>query len=367
MQKHDYPLTRGDRILRRIRILLKDYTEFRHNCLPHYARAVRFLPLDRLENNHITVEFEDGSVPLHLANPIVLAAGANKNGKLVADYANIGFGGVCVGTVTRHKRTGNPHSPRVGLVESKRLIYNSMGLGNDGVEKVCTRLVEQISEIHKRGICLGLSVAETPGTVGEEERLCDFVETFEIAYRASSDFVELNVSCPNTGEARLDLDTRFVERLFAEVQKIRNAQEPKKAVFVKLSPALTDAQLIQLLGLVKFYSISGVVLGNTLPSTPALQKKYGLKVLTNDGGSGGISGRPLYSRVKKMIKIAKKEFPNLRVVACGGIDTGAKVKEVMDLGASFVECYSVVAFRHLAAVRMMQEYKRALRKPGKAL
>jgi dihydroorotate dehydrogenase len=344
---YDYPLTCGDRLLALIRRVFKNHAEFRHECLPYYAR---FAPLfgGKQVKAPLTVDFADGSAPLQLANPIVLAAGANKNGKRAADYANIGFGGACVGTVTRHKREGNPHRPRVGLVESERLIYNSMGLGNDGVETVCARLAGQ-------KMCLGLSVAETPGTVGEEERLCDFVETFEIAYRAPNDFVELNVSCPNTGEARLDLDTRFVERLFAEVQKIRNAQAPKKAVFAKLSPELTDTQLVQLLKLVESYSLSGVVLGNTLPSTSEHQKKYGLQVLTDAGGSGGISGRPLYERVREMVKIAKKEAPSLRIVACGGIDCGAKVKELMDLGASFIECYTVVAFRHLAALRMTQE------------
>ena len=349
MFNYDYTLDSGDKILTFIRCVFKNHAEFRHSCLEFYAK---FSPLwggEPFTGKH-TINFSDNSQPVNLCSPIVLAAGANKNGKSINAYANLGLGGITVGTVTRYSRIGNTHKPRVGLDEFNRLIYNSMGLNNDGVEKISARVEKQISRARKNNFAVGISVAETPGAA-EEKRLQDLLETFSIAYK-TADYLEVNVSCPNTGEERLDLDTVFMAQAFGSIENFRKNTPCRKAVYAKLSPDLTDRQLLSLLDLLSRFGVNGVILGNTYPSEKLF---YFLPVLNDNGGSGGISGRPLYENTFRKSSLAKKHFPDFSVIACGGIDHGLKVRDLLNEGADFVQVYSVFAFRWMAGQKMMKE------------
>jgi dihydroorotate dehydrogenase len=349
MFNHDYTLDFGDRLLALIRCIFKNHAEFRHSCLGLYAKFSPFwggVPISEKR----TISFSDNSQPINLCSPIVLAAGANKNGKGINDYANLGLGGITVGTATRNFRIGNTHKPRVGLDEFNRLIYNSMGLNNDGIGKISERVKTQIGNANENNFAVGISVAETPG-IAEEKRLPDLLETFSIAYK-TADYLEVNVSCPNTGENRLDLDTAFMSQAFGSFGEYRKTSYCRKAVYAKLSPDLTDKQLLFLLELLSQLGVNGVILGNTYPSEKLF---YSLPVLNDKGTSGGISGRPLYENTFRKTVLAKKHFPNLSVVACGGIDHGLKVRDLLNEGADFVQVYTVFAFRWMAGQKMMKE------------
>ena len=352
MANYDYTLDFGDKLLAFIRYVFKNNAEFRHSCLGLFAW---FSPLyggevckdERLKRK---ISFADGSQPINLCSPLVLAAGANKNGKNINAYANLGLGGITIGTATRNFRSGNPHRPRVGLDEFNRLIYNSMGLNNDGVEKISARVEGQIKHARKNNFAVGLSIAESPG-IADKDRLQDLLETFSIAYK-TSDYLEINVSCPNTGEDRLDLDTAFMKEAFASIENHRKTAPSRKAIYAKLSPDLTDRQLLSLLDLLSQFGVNGVILGNTYPSEKLF---YSLPALNDKGTSGGISGRPLYENTFRKTILAKKHFPQFSVVACGGIDHGLKVRDLLNEGADFVQVYSVFAFRWMAGVKMGRE------------
>lgn len=369
-ENHDYYLLKGDKLLALIRRIFKSSPEFRHDSLKHVARFAPYIPFiggkpDFTPELKTVIQFPDRSNPITLSAPIILAAGANKTAKRVSDYANLGFGGVSVGTATRHYREGNLHRPRIGFLEEDRSIYNSMGLNNDGVEVISKRVDDQLVRIHKSGMSVGISVAETPGLTKETEKLQDVLESFAIAYK-SADYIEINVSCPNTGENRLDLDTHFVEMLFAEIMNYRKSQAIRKAVYAKLSPDLSEHQLISTLDVLVRYGVNGVIVGNTFPTKkigelPMFAKYEDLKVLRADGDKGGISGRPLYLNTYWMTQLVKSRFPQLSVIACGGIDHGLKVFDLMQAGADAVQCYSVCAFRWMPAHSMRRELVEALK------
>lgn len=368
-ENYDYYLLKGDKLLALIRRIFKGSPEFRHNSLKYVARLAPFIPFwggkpDFSPALKTVIQFPDRSNPITLSAPIILAAGANKTALRISDYANLGFGGVTAGTATRRFREGNPHRPRVGFLENDRSIYNSMGLNNDGVEAIAARVDSQIVRIHKSGMAAGISVAETPGLVTESEKLKDVIESFSIAYKAA-DYIEINVSCPNTGENRLDLDTRFMETLFAETMNYRKSQAIRKAVYAKLSPDLSERQLISILEALSRYGVNGVVVGNTFPTKkigelPMLSKYGELKSLRSDGDKGGLSGRPLYQNTFWMTKLVKSLFPEMSVIACGGIDHGMKVFDLIRAGADAVQCYSVCAFRWMPAHAMRRELCEAL-------
>lgn len=370
-ENHDYNLLKGDKLLAFIRRVFKKWPEFRHDSLKHVARFAPYLPFlsgkpDFTPELKTTITFPDKSNPIVLSAPIILAAGANKTALRVSDYANLGFGGVSVGTATRHFRKGNTHRPRVGFLEEDRTIYNSMGLNNDGVEVIAKRVSAQIASIHKSGMSVGISVAETPGLSSEKEKITDVLESFAIAYPVG-DYIEINASCPNTGENRLDLDTQFIEHLFSEIMKYRDSQSIRKAVYAKLSPDFSENQLLATVEVLVRSGVNGVIVGNTFPTKkmgelPMFAKYDELKVLRADGDKGGLSGRPLYLNTYSMTQFVKSRFPQLSVIACGGIDHGEKVFDLMQAGADAVECYSVCAFRWMPAHAMRKELFKALRR-----
>ncbi|MCF0215061.1 MAG: dihydroorotate oxidase [Fibrobacteraceae bacterium] len=370
---HEYYLGTGDKLLALIRKVFHKYPEFRHDSFKHVARFAPFIPFlggkpDLSKSLKRVVTFSDHSNSLYFSCPIILAAGANKTALRIKDYANVGFGGITVGTATRRFREGNTHKPRIGFLENDRAIHNSMGLNNEGVEVISKRVDEQLMAAHKAGLSVGISVAETPGLTDEDEKIKDILESFAYAYKAG-DYIEINVSCPNTGENRVDLDTRFLERILTEIMNYRNAQALRKAVYAKLSPDLNEMHLNAIMEMLECTGINGVVVGNTYPTKkiselPVETTYEQLTPLRADGDCGGLSGRPLYENMMWTVSYVRSHYPKMSVIACGGIDHGFKVYDLLKIGVDAVQCYSVVAFRWMAAHAMRAELEFALREDG---
>ena len=370
---HEYYMRVSDRILALIRRIFHNNPEFRHDSLKHVARFAPIIPFmggrpDLSKTLNRVVTFADGSNPLHFGCPIMLAAGANKTAKRICDFANMGFGGISVGTATRHVRVGNTHRPRIGFIENDRAIHNSMGLNNDGVDAVTRRVDTQITAAHRAGMCVGISVAETPGITDENEKLKDIVESFSIAYRVA-DYVEINLSCPNTGENRLDLDMTLVNKIFTAITDYRNKQPVRKAIYAKLSPDMPENHTATIMDMLVKVGVNGVVMGNTYPTKkitdlPVHVKYDDLTPLRADNDRGGMSGRPLYENTVRNVKFIREHYPQMSVIACGGIDHGYKIYDLIKLGVDAVQCYSVVAFRWMAAHAMRKELEEALSKDG---
>lgn len=370
---HEYYMRLSDRVLALIRRVFHNNPEFRHDSLKHVARFAPLIPLmgarpDLSKTLRRVVTFADGSNSLYFGCPIMLAAGANKTALRICDFANMGFGGISVGTATRHVREGNTHRPRIGFLEKDRAIHNSMGLNNDGVEAVTRRVEAQLASAHMNQMCVGISVAETPGITDENEKLKDIVESFSIAYKAA-DYIEINVSCPNTGENRVDLDTSFLEKIFTEITNYRNSQGIRKAIYAKLSPDMSERHLSNIMDMLVQKGVNGVVIGNTYPTSKVselpIHVTYDqLTPLRADGNRGGMSGRPLYENMVKNVKFIREHYPQMSVIACGGIDHGFKIYDLIRLGVDAVQCYSVVAFRWMAAHAMRHELEEALLNGG---
>lgn len=366
---HEYYLLKGDKILALIRRIFHKYPEFRHDSFKYLVRLAPWIPFlgarpDLRKDQKRVIHFADHSNSLYFGNPIILAAGANKTAKRIADYANVGFGGICVGTATRRFREGNTHRPRIGFIEEDRAIHNSMGLNNDGVEAISKRVDDQLIQAHKKGLCVGISIAETPGLTDPDEKLKDILESFSIAYK-SADYIEINVSCPNTGEDRIDLDLNFSEKLFSQIMEFRNTRGLRKAVYAKLSPDLSERQLIVVMDMLVRNGVNGVILGNTFPTSqiaalPMHAYYDDLISLRADGDKGGLSGRPLYENMFWTVSYVKKHYPSISIIACGGIDHGYKIFDLLKLGVDAIQCYSVVAFRWMAPHAMRKELQDAL-------
>jgi dihydroorotate dehydrogenase len=364
------PRTLGDWFLDVFKTIVPS-AETRHHWLSPYAKTANFLrpgykPDPSLE---VTLRFHDRSLPIALASPIILAAGGNKTGRNLPDFASLGFGGVSVGSATPTPWEGNPFRPRVQLIPADDAMQNSMGLNNPGIDAIAAAVDRDLGRCHRRRMALGISVADTPGGNPDPDAWIDEIAgAFRKAYHAA-DYVELNVSCPNTGHQRLDDDAEWLRGLLSRIMSIRKSLAVRKAVFVKLSPDLSAPALDATLQVIEETGVTGLVLFNTFPAGKSKYLKLktppeSLKPLRLDGGLGGLSGRPLYQNTLPAIRYIRKRCPHLALMAVGGIDHGAKVLELLEAGADVVQCYTVLAYRWMAIRRMNKELQEAMRMRG---
>jgi dihydroorotate dehydrogenase len=344
--------------------------EARHHLLAAYAAVTDSIPPRSRPHSDLekTIRFHDRSVPLTLASPIMLAAGGNKFAEHLPAFSSLGYGAVTVGSATSGAREGNPFRPRMRMLPIDRSMSNSMGLNNPGIEVIATEVDKALGASHSRKLALGISVADTPGVEDPDAKIADVLATFRRAYRAA-DYIELNVSCPNTGENRMDTQEAFLRDLLHDIMEARKSLAPKKAVLVKISPDLSARALDGNLQIISDAGVTGLVLFNTFPGDKARYLRMGtpeadILPVTAAGGKGGLSGRILYKNTLPAVQYIRRQLPKLAIFACGGIDHGSKVLDLLDAGADAVQCYTVMAYRWNAVRKMNRELLDSMRARG---
>ena len=366
---HEYRRGLGDLMLEAGKALIRN-PETRHHLLAAYAALADSIPPRSRPHSDLekTIRFQDRSVPLTLASPIMLAAGGNKFAEHLPAFSSLGYGAVTVGSATSGAREGNPFRPRMRMLPIDRSMSNSMGLNNPGIEVIATEVDKALGSSHSRKLALGISVADTPGVEDPDAKIADVLATFRRAYRAA-DYIELNVSCPNTGEHRMDTQEAFLRDLLHEIMEARKSLAPKKAILVKISPDLSARALDGNLQIISDSGVTGLVLFNTFPGDKARYLKMGtpeaeILPVTAAGGKGGLSGRILYKNTLPAVQYIRRQLPKLAIFACGGVDHGSKVLDLLDAGADAVQCYTVMAYRWNAVRKMNRELLDSMRSRG---
>ncbi len=365
---HDYSRDMGDKFLSLVKLLVSD-PEVRHERLASMAKMSKWMPKPKATRDlSYQIKFEDRSKPINLSSPFFLPAGANKYGDELASFANLGLGALTVGTATKNRREGNTFRPRVRMIDEDRMIQNSMGLNNPGVDLLTDIVDRDLVKCQKVGMAMGISVSETPGLVDEDEKVEDLLYSFRKAYQ-TGDYVEVNVSCPNTGHQRIDEQVSYLHKAFYEIMKIRKSLPVRKAVYAKLSPDMSEKKLHAVLDVLKECGVNGLILFNTFPGARAEfldMKRTPDQILsvTKEGLLGGLSGRPLYENTFRAVEYIKNKYPEFSILASGGIDHGSKAFDLIKAGADAVQCYSVVAYRWQAFHKMKSEFEKHLQEGG---
>ena len=130
---------------------------------------------------------------LDLPNPVGLAAGYDKNARVIGPLTRAGFGFVEVGAATPRPQPGNPR-PRLFRLTEDRAIINRFGFNNDGAEAICARLAAR----PRNGVPVGLNIGANKDST---DRAADFAHVTSLAAPAA-DFLTINVSSPNTEKLR---------------------------------------------------------------------------------------------------------------------------------------------------------------------
>ena len=264
---------------------------------------------------------------MRIKNRLGLAAGLDKNARLINEFDNIGFGFIEVGTITPKAQYGNP-KPRIKRLISNESLLNSLGFPNEGVKAIKSRL-KKVSE----DICLGVNIGPNKETASEElvnDYLLCYEEVFEYA-----DFVTINISSPNTPNLRSLHNIENFKAVINAILSERNKHQKKPKVFIKISPDEQSNTYKDLIETINNSEIDGVIISNTSNS-------QNLKESLNVGHlPGGISGKSLKNSSNKILKEIKTMINEEKIiVAVGGIFDVDSYNEKFELGADLVQMYT---------------------------
>jgi len=262
---------------------------------------------------------------IEFSNRIGMAAGFDKNAKLVRGLYNLGFGHVEIGTVTPKPQAGN-EKPRLFRIPTLRALINRMGFNNDGLDVIAKRLKTLRESGHPLPV-IGVNIGKNKLT--EATLAADDYAQCAKALAPFSDYLAVNVSSPNTPGLR---DLQQIDALRPILQRVvENASG--KPVFVKISPDLSDEDALAIAALTNELGLAGIIACNTTISRPGGTERS----LTE---SGGLSGAPLAERSKELLVLLRAALPGRAIISVGGIETRSDVQERLRLGADLVQGYT---------------------------
>ena len=264
---------------------------------------------------------------LKIKNRLGLAAGLDKNARLINEFDNIGFGFVEVGTITPKPQYGNP-KPRIKRLISNESLLNSLGFPNEGVATIKPRLQKVRDDI-----CLGVNIGPNKDTVPQEivnDYLFCYREVFKYA-----DFVTMNISSPNTPNLRSLHNIENFKSVIDAILNERSKHQKQPKIFIKISPDEESKTYKDLIETINDSAIDGVVISNTSDNQ---NLKESLKVAHLPGG---ISGKSLKDSANKILKEIKTIINQEKIiVAVGGIFDVDSYNEKFELGADLVQMYT---------------------------
>lgn len=284
---------------------------------------------------------------IRFKNPVGLAAGFDKNGKALLGLQALGFGFLEIGTVTSKPQPGNK-KPRIFRFKKEEALLNVLGFNNEGVDTV----VKRIKKVKpKLTIPVGLNIGKGRET-SLGEAIYDYLYCLEVAYPVV-DFFVINVSSPNTPGLKALQGEAYFSDLLGGLQRkslelAKKARIPTRPLLVKLSPDLSDEELLSVVPLCQKEGISGIIATNTttdyslLPACRLFQ--------------GGVSGKPLFEKSTQFLTRLKRQGArDLTLVGVGGIFSSADAKAKFDAGADLIEIYTGFIFEGPGLIKKIKK------------
>ena len=282
---------------------------------------------------------------LTFKNPVGLAAGFDKDAKLIDALSCFGFGFIEIGTLTPKPQPGNDR-PRLFRLPQDQALINRMGFNNEGVEAAVRRLKKRSSDI-----IVGGNIGKnklTPNEAAHE----DYTACFNALYDHVDYFV-VNVSSPNTPGLRALQEKEPLTQLLQTVKALSLQKKIPKPVLLKIAPDLTEGQLDDIVSILESTGIDGVVATNTTISRDGLET--GAAELQRIG-AGGLSGKPLAKRATEIIRYLRAKLGNdYPIIGVGGIITPEDAMEKLDAGADLVQIYTGFIYEGPGIVKRINE------------
>lgn len=274
---------------------------------------------------------------LHFPNPLGIAAGFDKDARVVRGLALLGFGHIEVGTLTPRPQPGNPR-PRIFRLPADGAVINRMGFPNGGVAAAVPRL-RALAE-HPHDFVLGVSLGkqkETPLA----DAAGDYIAVMR-AVHAYADYLAVNISSPNTPGLRELQGGRYLERLLgalvAENRGLAAADKPSPPLWVKVAPDLEPREVDEIMEALVATGVDGIIVANTTLARDGLADQARSE-------AGGLSGRPLRERATELIGYIHQQMRDaLPIIGVGGVGSAAEAREKLDAGAAVVQIYTSMIY-----------------------
>ncbi len=296
---------------------------------------------------------------LALKSPVGVAAGFDKNCDMLLPMSYV-FGYMNPGSILLKPRVGNPQKPRsegtvrMAVDDERGAIINAQGYPHKGLEHTVRNLQKFSQGTHGRArILLNFSGITDLYT---EDAVLDACR--EILVRTSP-YVDLgfeeNRTSPNTDFNRVLQSPDFTKKI---IDLMNTHVPPGKIKASKIAPyselpPKDDEKEARMKSIKVFYENGGqaVVIGNTRPvdtRASPLTAKFSRPV-------AGESGRPLFPYMLQMVEDVHKAFPDLTIMACGGIWNGEDAWQAYQKGATLVQLYTALTFQGFGIVREIHD------------
>jgi dihydroorotate dehydrogenase len=343
-----YALTRS--------LLFRFDPEQAHDHLMDFLARTQRTPLDHLYREPFI------SDPIKLAgitfpNRVGLAAGLDKNARVIDGLSAMGFGFIEVGTVTPKPQPGNP-KPRMFRLPEAQALINRLGFNNGGLDSFIANV--QQSTMRKTGKILGLNIGKNASTpISDASK--DYVLALAGVY-PYADYVTVNISSPNTQNLRELQSDRALEDLLGAIAKERarliKQHDRQVPLFVKIAPDLDQDQIRFIASALLQFGMDGVIATNTTLDRSAIAH------LQYADEAGGLSGSPVLEASNTVIRALRSELgSHYPIIGVGGILSAADALSKIKAGADMVQIYTGLIYRGAQLVtdsaRLIKKYRTA--------
>ncbi len=273
---------------------------------------------------------------LDFPHPVGLAAGFDKNGRVVEAMSAIGFSHLEIGSVSAAASAGNAR-PRLFRLPDDEAIVVNYGVPNDGAHAVASRLARTPIRVP-----LGVNVVET--NTGQPTQIGAVVDEYIDAVRpfcGIADYITLNLNCPNTtgGVSPFD-DMARVAGLLQALAELESLQVP---ILLKITAHCDEERAEAILACADpFLQVAGFIFnmppGKDYPlTTPAA---------IVDPLPGTLCGAPTLQMMDATLDFwaARINPRRFALVGSGGIRSGADAYRKIRLGASVLQLLSALIY-----------------------
>jgi len=281
----------------------------------------------------------------HLPNPIGIAAGFDKNGRVPDVMIRVGFGFAEIGTVTPLPQVGNP-KPRVLRLIRDRALINRLGFNNSGHMRVKARL-----RVRDKEGFMGVNVGANKDAA---DRTADYVEGIKTFYDDANYFM-VNISSPNTPGLR-DLQApaaldELLDRVMAARGDLIASGKPQVPIAVKIAPDVAVDDLPAICERLEAHKVDAIAVSNTTLARPAhIDRLFHNEV-------GGLSGRPLFERSTIMLaKVYQLTGGRIPLIGIGGIESGATALQKIEAGATLIQLYTALVYEGPSLIERIKDH-----------
>ena len=278
---------------------------------------------------------------LNFPNRVGMAAGLDKNARVIDGLAAMGFGFVEVGTVTPKGQPGNP-KPRMFRLPQANALINRLGFNNEGLEAFIQNVKRSQIRAQGKPMLLGLNIGKNAATP-IENATSDYLICLEGVY-PHADYVTVNISSPNTKNLRELQSDEALDGLLSAIaerrEKLATQHGRRVPIFVKIAPDLDEAQVRLIAATLQRQGMDGVIATNTTISREAV------KGMQHSEETGGLSGAPVLEASNRVISQLRAQLgSSYPIIGVGGIMSAQDAVSKIRAGADVVQIYTGLIYK----------------------